>query len=143
MAHTAASRHDIVRGGAVRRIWAALAPVLLATACGTAASASCVGPQLVALSPDQGPALASIDLTVEWLREGCNDTNGSDEERARSDVPVFFAQQDDETLVGTVTGSGERYSATLRFQVPDTATPGSAVLSLGPEHQVIGRFTVG
>jgi hypothetical protein len=124
----------------------AIAPVLLATACGpggTGASASCVGPQLVALSPDHGPALSSIDVTVDWLREGCNDYSGADEERPWSDVQVYFAQQETRTLVGTMTGAGDRYSATLRFQVPPAATPGPAILYLGPEHQVIGTFTVG
>jgi hypothetical protein len=120
--------------------------MLLVTACGAGANAggaaSCVGPQLVALSPHHGPAQTSIGMTVEWLREGCNDTNGADEEKPRT-APVYFGQQHTETLVGTMTGSGEHYRAALRFDVPSTATPGPAVLYLGSEHQVIGEFTVG
>ncbi|MDQ1661808.1 MAG: hypothetical protein QOJ68_1788 [Blastococcus sp.] len=131
----------------MRRKWVAIAPMLLlVTACGAGANAgaaaSCVAPQLVALSPQSGPARTSISMTVEWLHEGCHDTNGPDEQRPRT-APVYFSQQHVETLVGTMTGSGEHYRAALRFDVPATATPGPAVLHLGPEHQVIGRFTVG
>ncbi|MGY1592506.1 hypothetical protein ACI79D_11055 [Geodermatophilus sp. SYSU D00708] len=127
---------------------ALLAPVLLASACGHGATAggaaSCVGLQLVGLSPDRGAALTSTELTVEWLREGCNDHGGADEERARRDVPVYFVREQTNTRVGTVTGSGDRYRATLRFQVPDTATPGPALLYLGDPStgSVLGTFTV-
>jgi hypothetical protein len=130
----------------VRRRWVAIAPILLVTACGSSAgtgtAASCVAPQLVALSPQHGRALTSVSLRVEWLRDGCNDTNGADEESPRT-APVYFSQQHAETRVGTMTGSGRRYTATLRFDVPTNATPGPAVLSLGPERQLIARFTVG
>jgi hypothetical protein len=120
--------------------------MLLVSACGSGAdagaAASCVSPQLVTLSPQHGPARTSVSLTVEWLHEGCNDTTGADEETPRT-APVYFSQQHIETLVGTMTGSGEHFRAALRFDVPATATPGPAVLHLGTEHQVIGRFTVG
>jgi hypothetical protein len=83
-----------------------------------------------------------VELTVQRLHEGCNDYGGADEERPRSDVPVYFTQQDTETMVGTMSAAGERYRATLRFEVPLTARPGSAVLHLGPEHNPIGTFIV-
>lgn len=130
----------------MRRMWAGPAAVLLATGCaagGPGAAAGCVGPELVALTPDRGSASTSVEMTVEWLREGCNDHTGADEERPSEDVPVYFSQQDGETLVGTMTGAGERYRDTLRFQVPATATPGPAELYLGTVVVPIATFTVG
>jgi hypothetical protein len=96
----------------------------------------------VALSPHHGPARSPISLTVEWLHEGCNDTNGANDERPRT-AAVYFGQQHTETLVGSMTGAGAHYAATLHVDVPASAVPGPAVLSLGSEHQVVGRFTVG
>lgn len=123
-----------------------VAPLVLVTACGggpgTGAAASCVGPQLVTLSPDHGPTRSSISLTVEWLHDGCHDTNEPDDEKPRT-AGVYFGQQGTETLVGSMTGAGPHYTATLRFDVPATAVAGPAVLSLGTEHDVVGRFTVG
>jgi hypothetical protein len=130
----------------VHRRLVLIAPVLLVTACGSGANAgtaaSCVSPQLVTLSPHQGPARTSVSMTVEWLHDGCNDTTGADEERPRT-ATIYFGQQQTETPVGTMTGAGARYTATLRFDIPATAVPGPAVLSLGSEHEVVGRFTVG
>lgn len=130
----------------MHRRWVVLAPLLLVSACGSGAgagaAASCVPPRLVTLSPQHGPAQTAISLTVEFLHEGCNDTNGADEERPRT-ASVYFSQQHVETPVGTMTGAGKHYTATLRFDVPATATPGPAVLHLGPERDVIGRFAVG
>ena len=122
----------------------AVASLLLLSACGggAGAAASCVAPRLVTLSPEHGPARTAVSMTVQFLHEGCNDTTGAHEERPRT-VPVYFTQQHVETPVGTMTGAGRLYTATLRFDVPATATRGPAVLSLGTEHEVIGRFTVG
>ena len=130
----------------MNRRWLVLAPLLLVSACGggadAAGAASCVGPQLVSLSPQHGPARTSISLTVEWLNEGCHDTNEPSDERPRT-AALYFHQQQTETLLGSMTGAGPRYTATLRVEVPARAVPGPAVLYLGSEHQVIGHFTVG
>lgn len=130
----------------MRRNWLVVAALLLVPACSgradAGAAASCVGPQLVSLSPHSAPPRRSISLTVEWLQEGCHDANGPNDVRPRT-AAVYFGQQQSETLVGTMTGAGTHYIATLRFDVPAAAVPGPAVLYLGPEHQVIGRFTVG
>ena len=128
----------------MHRSWLLVALLVLVTACGAGSgtAASCVAPQLVALSPDHGPARTSVSLTVEHLHEGCHDTNGPNDEKPRT-AAVYFGQQDTETLVGSMTGGGPRYTATLRFDVPASAVPGTAVLSLGSERQVVGRFTVG
>jgi hypothetical protein len=134
------------RGGTVRHGWALLVPLLFAIACGSGGSggdAACPAPPPASVSPDHGPALTSVTLTVEGLHEGCNDYNGADEERPREDVPVYFTQQDIDMQIGSVTGSGDGYRDSLRFEIPATAEPGPAVLYLGPERQAIATFTVG
>jgi hypothetical protein len=137
----------------MRHGWAAVAALLLVAACDSSsgAAASCVGPQLVSLSPDRGAAHAAVTLSVEWLHNGCNDTvyvgpNGpspANEETPRMNVPVYFAQQSHETLVGTMSGTGAHYRGSISFAVPATARPGHATLLLGPERLDIASFTVG
>ena len=137
----------------MRQGWPVVAALMLVAACGAGggASASCVGPQLVSLSPGTGAADASVTLTVDWLRNGCNDTvvvgpdgpHPADEETPRTDVPVYFSQQPDETLVGTMSGTGAHFRGSIRFVVPRTARPGPATLLLGPERQHIATFAVG
>lgn len=129
----------------MRQGWPAVVALMFVAACGAGngSSASCVGPQLVSLSPDEGAADAAVTLTVEWLRDGCNDYTGADEGRPRKDVPVYFSQRADETLVGTLSGTGAHFRGSIRFLVPTTARPGPATLLLGPERQHIPTFAVG
>jgi hypothetical protein len=107
--------------------------VLLVPACadGGGAAAGCGGFDPVVLSPDSGAPSTSVELTVGWLQEGCNDYPGADEVRPLTDVPVIFSQRDVETQVGTISATEERYRGTMRFEVPATARPGPAELHLG------------
>jgi hypothetical protein len=84
-----------------------------------------------------------VTLSVEWLRDGCHDTDMPSDERPRTDVPVYFSQRNQDAAVGTVSGCGAHHGGTLRLDVPTTARAGSAVLYLGREHQRIATFTVG
>ena len=109
----------------------ALAALLAGCAGGGAgAAASCVGP-LVSLSPASAAVGDEVTVDVEWLREGCNDTPGADEERALIDVPVSFVQGGTEVRLGTVSGTGERYAGTLTTAVPSAGVPGPAVVVVG------------
>ena len=93
----------------------------------------------------------AVTLTVEFLHDGCSDTftigpdgpKPVETETPRRNVPVYFVQQSDETLVGTMSGTGAHFSGTLRFVVPSSARPGAATLLLGPERDPIAAFTVG
>ena len=108
--------------------------MLLLVGCGTGgagAAASCVGPQ-VTLAPGAAAVGEEITVTVEWLREGCNDHSGADEERPRTDVAVSFVQGESEVPLGTVSGTGERFSGTLTAVVPAVGRPGVATVGVGP-----------
>ena len=127
---------------------AAAAAALLAgvlTACGPSggvgAAGSCVGPQ-VTLTPAEGTPGSPVTAAFEWLREGCNDHTGADEESALVDVPVTFDSGGTQVPLGSVTGSGERWADTLVFTVPDTALPGPAGIRLGPDFPEPTPFTV-
>lgn len=115
------------------------------SACGHAGdggvAASCVGPQVV-LTPAEGPPGSSVSAAFEWLRQGCNDHSGADEESALADVPVSFEHAGAAVPLGTVTGSGDRWADTLVFTVPDTAVPGPAAIRLGTEFPEPTPFTV-
>jgi hypothetical protein len=112
-----------------------LAATLLATAgCGTSTTsgvgASCAGPQ-PALAPDRAAVGQQVTYTVDFLATGCQDTNPSDEvvEPLRG-VPVELVQGSGHAVVGTVSGSGERYSGSLTFAVPAWLRPGTAEVVL-------------
>ena len=108
---------------------------------GGGVAASCVGPQ-VTLTPAEGPPGTPVTAAFEWLREGCNDHTGADEESALVDVPVSFEPTEGTVQLGTVTGSGERWAATLVFTVPDAAVPGPAAVRLGTEYPEPSLVTV-
>jgi hypothetical protein len=93
-------------------------------------AASCVGPQ-VALTPAEAAVGERVTVTVEWLREGCNDYTGADEERASVDVPVSFVQGDTRVHLGAVSGTGDRFSATLTATVPADGAAGPAEVVVG------------
>jgi len=124
----------------MRPVAGVVAVLLLAgcSASGPGAAASCVGPA-VTLDPARARAGEAVTVTVEWLREGCNDHTGADEERALTDVPVSFVQGGVRVLLGTVSGSGERYTGALPARVPAQAAPGAAEVTLG---HVTTRLTV-
>ncbi|GAB3353509.1 hypothetical protein [Modestobacter lapidis] len=123
-----------------RALGAGLVALLLAgCGAGGGAVAACVGPQ-VTLSPTEGPPGTPVTAEFEWLREGCNDYPGADEETAMVDVPVSFVQGGVEVPLGTVTGRGERWSATLQFTVPDESRPGGAGIRL---HHADGAVPTG
>jgi hypothetical protein len=106
---------------------------LLLAGCGAdglGGAASCVGPS-VTLDPVQARVGDDVTVTVEWLHEGCNDHDGADEERALRDVPVSFMQGGTRVLLGTVSGTGERYTGSLAAPVPAEAAPGAAVIAVG------------
>lgn len=109
--------------------------VLLAVGgCGTAATggaaASCAGPQPV-LAPDTASVGQQVDYTVEFLHSGCRDTNPSDEvEEPLRDVRVEVVQGSGHAVVGTVSGTGEHYSGSLSFLLPEWLRPGSAEIVL-------------
>lgn len=136
----------------MRQWWPGVVALLLVAACGSGSgtAASCAGPQLVALTPEHVAAGAAVTVTVEWLHDGCNDTinvgaggpHPANEETPRTNVPLYFAQQPDEKLVGTMSGSGAHYRGVLRFAVPSSARPGPATLLLGPERQQIAALNV-
>ena len=106
----------------------------LLTACagggGDGAAASCVGPQ-VTLEPDRAAVGDVVSVTVEWLRDGCNDYSGADEEHALTDVPVSFVQGGRTVSLGTVSGTGDRFSGQLATAVPAGGVPGPAVVTVG------------
>jgi hypothetical protein len=107
---------------------------VLLTGCGAGgaagAAASCVGPQLT-LVPDRAAAGQQVTLSVEWLREGCDDHTGADEERPLTDVPVSFVQGATTVPLGAVSGTGDRYAGSLTVAVPGDAGPGPAEVRLG------------
>jgi hypothetical protein len=112
----------------------ALAVLVLLTGCGGGAgggaAASCVGPQ-VTLEPDRAAVGDAVSVGVEWLREGCNDYSGADEEHALTDVPVSFVQGGRTVSLGTVSGTGDRFSGQLATAVPAGGVPGPAAVTVG------------
>jgi hypothetical protein len=126
---------------------AVLLAALLLAGCGAGAdggdgAASCVGPQ-VALTPAEAVPGAPVTAEFELLHEGCDDHTGADEERAMVDVPVSFVQEGLDVPLGTVTGRGERWTATLEFAVPADSRPGGAAIRLGDAGGAVpGSFTV-
>lgn len=116
---------------------------LLLAGCGSGGgvAASCVGPQ-VTLTPTEGPPGTPVTAAFEWLRQGCDDHPGADEESALVDVPVSFDTGGTAVPLGSVTGSGERWADTLVFTVPDTTLPGPAGIRLGPDFPEPTPFTV-
>lgn len=113
----------------------ALAALLFAVAgCGSSptagTAASCVGPQ-PALAPAQAAAGQQVVYTVEWLHSGCRDTDPSDEvEKPLLDVGVEVVQGSGHALVGRVSGTGEHFSGSLTFALPDWLRPGTAEIVL-------------
>jgi hypothetical protein len=107
---------------------------VLATGCGAGggagAASSCVGPQLT-LVPDRAAVGQEVTVGVEWLREGCDDHPGADEERPLTDVPVSFVQGATEVRLGTVSGTGDRHAGSVTVTVPSSAGPGPAEVRLG------------
>ena len=106
-----------------------LAALLAGCGRGPGAAASCVGPQLT-LTPARAAVGEDVTVSVEWLREGCNDYSGADEERPLTDVPVVFVQGGTRVLLGTVSGSGDRHAGSLTAPVPGWAGPGTAAVRL-------------
>jgi len=108
---------------------------------GGTSAAACAGPQLT-LSPAEATVGQQVTATVEWLHSGCDDTGGADEERPLVDVPVSFVQGGTTVLLDEVSGTGERYSATLVFPVPAEATPGPAELTVAGSGVLPATLTV-
>jgi hypothetical protein len=114
-----------------------VAAVLLVAGCGpsvtSGAGASCAGPQ-PALAPARAAVGQQITYTVDFLATGCRDTVPSDEVvRPLHGVPVEIVQGSGHAVVGTVSGSGERYTGSLSFAVPAWLRPGTADVVLhGP-----------
>ena len=110
-----------------------LGALLLLAGCagsgGDEVAAACVGPQL-GLAPAAAAVGDDLTVTVEWLREGCDDTGGADEERPVSDVPVVLVQGGTRVQLGTVSGRGDRYAGSLTASVPGEARPGPATVVL-------------
>jgi hypothetical protein len=71
-----------------------------------------------------------VTVRVDWLREGCDDYSGADEERSPTDVPVVFVQGGTRVPLGTVSGSGDRHAGDLTVPLPEAA-PGAARIELG------------
>ena len=107
---------------------------------GTSA-ASCTGPQ-VTFSPAQAVVGQEVTATVEWLRSGCDDTGGADEERPLVDVPVSFVQGSTSVPLGEVSAAGARYGATVVFPVPAAAVPGPAGLGVAGFGDLSATLTV-
>ena len=124
-----------------------VAPLLLAgllagcTAGGSGIAASCVGPSMT-LTPTAAAVGEDVTVAVEWLREGCNDYSGADEERPLTDVPVTFVQDGARVPLGTVGGTGERYAGRLTAPVPQQAVPGAAAVVLGEGEAVTADLVV-
>jgi hypothetical protein len=106
-----------------------LAALLAGCGGGGGAAASCVGPT-VTLTPARAAVGEDVTVRVEWLREGCNDHTGADEERPLTDVPVTFVQGDTRVPLGTVSGAGDHHAGTLTAPLPEAA-PGAASIELG------------
>jgi hypothetical protein len=124
-----------------------LVATVVAAGCGattgtSGAGGSCAGP-LPTVAPTSAAAGERVSFSVEWLHSGCRDTNLSHEvEKPLLDVPVEVAQGSAHAVVGTVSGSGEHFSGTLRFPLPVWLRPGPAALLLdGPVVQTL-PFTV-
>jgi hypothetical protein len=120
--------------------------VVAAAGCGTTATpgvaGSCAGP-LPTVAPTAAAAGERVSYSVEWLHSGCRDTNpGTEVDKPLLDVPVEVAQGSAHAVVGTVSGSGERFRGALRFLLPAWVRPGPAELLLdGPVVQRL-PFTV-
>jgi hypothetical protein len=115
--------------GLVAALLLALASGCTSGGAGAGAAASCVGPQ-VTVSPAEVAVGDDVLVSVEWLREGCNDHTGADEEQPLTDVPVSFVQGDTTVLLGTVSGTGDRYTGSLTAAVPVTGVPGAATVTV-------------
>jgi hypothetical protein len=98
------------------------------------AGTSCAGPQPTLSSRSVVPGQQVI-LSVDWLHSGCRDMGGSagarQSEAPLVDVPVEVVQGATHTVVGTVSGRGERFTGTLTFTLPGTLQPGDASVVLG------------
>jgi hypothetical protein len=112
------------------RAIATVAAVLVLAGCGTSTTSgvggSCAGPQ-PALAPDRAAVGQQVTYTVDFLATGCRDTDPSDEVvQPLRGVPVEVVQGSAHVVVGTVSGSGERYTGSLTFALPAWLRPGTA-----------------
>ncbi|WIB75931.1 hypothetical protein DEJ28_09505 [Curtobacterium sp. MCPF17_002] len=121
---TATVRRRIVVGSLV------LAAVVSLTGCVSgSASGSCAGPELELGDSSLQPG-GVVRLSVDWMWQTCEDTGGTPRAADDVDVTITPSVTGEAVVLGHPEPTGERFTVSGSFALPDDLPSGDAVLAV-------------